>query len=94
MKKIFTLFACTSLIAAKSFSQIVETFETSSDFTNLISQCWSFNTVSHNGSAPIDGIGSVTSQLNSTSQLATPRLNLGASVTISFNYQRVAVSGG
>jgi hypothetical protein len=94
MKKIFTLFACASLIAAKSFSQITETFETSGDFTNLISQCWSFTTVSHNGSTPIDGAGSVTSQLNSTSQIATPYLNIGSSLTISFNYQRVAVSGG
>jgi len=94
MKKIFTLFACTSLIAAKSFSQVVETFETSSDFTNLISQCWTFNTVSHNGTTPIDGAGSVTSQLNNTSQLSTPFLNIGSSLTISFNYQRVAVSGG
>ena len=94
MKKIFTLFACASLFAAKSFSQIVETFETSSDFTNLINQCWTFTTVSHNGSTPIDGMGSVTSQLNSTSQITTPFLNLGSSLTISFNYQRVAVSGG
>ena len=94
MKKIFTLCACTSLFAAKSFSQIAESFETQGDFTNLINQCWTFNTVSHNGSTPIDGLGSVTSQLNSTSQIATPYLNLGASVTLSFNYQRVAVSGG
>jgi len=94
MKKIFTLFACTSLFAAKSFSQIVETFETSSDFTNLITQCWTFSTVSHNGATPIDGAGSVTSQLNNTSQLATPYLNIGSNITISFNYQRVAVSGG
>ena len=94
MKKIFTLFACTSLIAAKSFSQISETFETSGDVTNMINECWTFTTVSHNNSAPIDGIGSMTSQLNSTSQIATPYLNIGSSVTLSFDYQRVAVSGG
>jgi len=94
MKKFFTLFACTSLIAAKSFSQITETFETSTDFTNLINECWTFTTVSQNSASPIDGIGSVTSQLNSTSQIATPYLNLVSSLTISFNYQRVAVSGG
>jgi hypothetical protein len=94
MKKIFTLVACVSLIAAKSFSQITETFETSGDVTNMINECWTFTTVSHNNSAPIDGIGSVTSQLNSTSAIFTPYLNIGSSVTISFNYQRVAVSGG
>ena len=94
MKKIFTLFACTSLIAAKSFSQISETFKTSGDVTNMINECWTFATVSHNNSAPIDGIGSMTSQLNSTSQIATPYLNIGSSVTLSFDYQRVAVSGG
>jgi hypothetical protein len=94
MKKIFTLFACTSLIAAKSFSQISETFETSGDVTNMINECWTFTTVSHNNSAPIDGIGSVTSQLNSTSVILTPYLNLGSSVTISFDYQRVQFAAG
>ena len=93
MKKIFTLFACTSLFAAKSFSQIVETFETQSDFTNMINQCWTFNTVSHNSAAPIDGVGSVTSQLNSTSQLTSPYLNIDSSLTVSFDFQRIGVSG-
>ena len=96
MKKIFTLltFVCASMIATKSFAQISETFETSGDVTNMINECWTFTTVSHNNSAPIDGIGSVTSQLNATSQIASPYLNLGSSVTLSFDYQRVAVSGG
>ncbi|HET9824345.1 MAG TPA: T9SS type A sorting domain-containing protein [Chitinophagaceae bacterium] len=94
MKRIFTLFACTSLIAAKSFSQISESFETQGDFTNLINQCWSFTTVSENNAAPIAGAGSVSSQLNSTSQIMTPFLNIGSSLTINFDYQRVAVSGG
>jgi hypothetical protein len=96
MKKIFTLvtFVCTSLIATNSFAQISETFETQSDFTNLINECWTFSTVSHTNSAPIDGIGSVASQLNSTSQIATPYLNLGSSVSISFDYQRVQFATG
>jgi hypothetical protein len=94
MKKIFTLFACTSLFAAKSFSQVVETFETSADVTTMINECWTFATVGHNNAAPIDGIGSVTSQLNNTSQITSPYLNIGSSLTISFEYQRVAVSGG
>jgi Secretion system C-terminal sorting domain len=94
MKKIFTLFVCASLIAAKSFSQVVESFETSADITTMINECWTFSTVGHNNSAPIDGIGSVTSQLNSTSQMTSPYLNIGSSLTLSFEYQRVAVSGG
>ena len=92
MKKIFTLFACVSLFAAKSFSQVVETFESQSDFTKLIGQCWTFNTVSHTGapaSNVIAGNGSVVSQLGSTSQVITPYLNIGSSVTISFDYERV-----
>jgi type IX secretion system substrate protein len=92
MKRIFTLFACTSLIAAKSFSQVVETFETQSDFTNLINQCWTFNTVSHTGAPASDvitGNGSVVSQLGSTSQITTPYLTLGSSVTISFDFERI-----
>jgi hypothetical protein len=96
MKKIFTLvaFACTSLFATKSFAQISETFETSSDVTNLINECWTFSTVSHTNSGPIDGIGSVASQLNVVSQIYTPFLNIGSSIDISFMYQRVQVSGG
>jgi hypothetical protein len=93
MKKIFTLFACTSLIAAKSFSQVVESFETQSDFTNLINQCWTFNTVSHAAgpaSDVITGNGSVVSELGSVSQISTPYLNLGSRVTLSFDYERVA----
>src|SRR5260370_24828299 len=99
MKKIFTLmtFVCTSLIATNSFAQISETFETQADFTQLINECWTFTTVSdtsQNSQSPIDGAGSVNSQLNSVSQIATPFLNIGSSLDISFMYQRVQVSGG
>jgi hypothetical protein len=96
MKKIFTLltFVCTSLFATKSFAQISETFETQTDFTNLIGECWTFTTVGHDNSAPIDGIGSVASQLNSTSQISTPLLNIGSSIDISFMYQRVQFAAG
>src|SRR6266498_2947041 len=92
MKKIFTLitFVCTLLIATNSFAQNVsETFETQSDFTQLIGECWTFSTVSHTNSAPIDGVGSVASQLNSVSQITTPLLNIGSSLDISFMYQRI-----
>src|SRR5258706_11700048 len=96
MKKIFTLmtFVCTSLIATNTFAQISESFETQANFTQLIGECWSFTTVSHtsqNSQSPIDGTGSVNSQLNSTSQIATPFLNIGSSIDISFVYQRVQV---
>ena len=99
MKKIFTLFAfvCTSAIASKSFAQISETFETSSDFTSLINECWSFNTVSHTAAPAanvITGNGSLVSQLGSVSQVTTPYLNIGSSLTITFDYERVGVSGG
>jgi hypothetical protein len=96
MKKIFTLiaFVCATLFATKSFAQISETFETQTDFTNLIGECWSFTTVGHDNSAPIDGIGSVASQLNSTSQITTPLLNIGSSIDISFMYQRVQFAAG
>jgi hypothetical protein len=96
MKKIFTLltFVCTSLFATKSFAQIAESFETQSDVTNLTNNCWSFSTVGHTNSSPIDGIGSVASQLNSLSQITTPFLNLGSSVDISFLYQRVQFANG
>ncbi len=96
MKKIFTLitFVCTTLFATKSFAQISESFETQSDVTNLINECWTFSTVGHTNSAPIDGIGSVASQLNVVSQIYTPFLNIGTSIDISFMYQRVQVSGG
>jgi len=96
MKKIFTLltFVCTTMFATKSFAQISETFETQTDFTNLIGECWSFTTVGHDNSAPIDGIGSVASQLNSTSQISTPLLNIGSSIDISFMYQRVQFAAG
>jgi len=92
MKKIFTLmtFVCTFLIATNSSAQNVsETFETQADFTQLIGECWTFNTVSHTNSAPIDGVGSVASQLNSVSQITTPLLNIGSSIDISFMYQRI-----
>src|SRR6266550_4124525 len=96
MKKFFTLltFVCTTLFATKSFAQISESFETQSDVTNLISECWTFSTVSHTNSGPIDGIGSVASQLNSLSQITTPFLHLGTSVDVSFMYQRVQVANG
>ncbi len=96
MKKFFTLiaFVCTSLFATKSFAQISESFETQSDVTNLINECWTFSTVGHTNSAPIDGIGSVASQLNVVSQIYTPFLNIGTSIDISFMYQRVQVSSG
>jgi hypothetical protein len=56
-------FVCTFLIATNSFSQNVsESFETQSDFTQLIGECWTFSKVSHTNSAPIDGVGSVASQ--------------------------------
>jgi hypothetical protein len=42
----------------------------------------------------ITGNGSVVSQLNSTSQITTPYLNIGSSLTITFDYERVGVSGG
>ncbi len=96
MKKIFTLFtfACTSLITTNCFAQISESFETQSDFTALINECWTFNTVSHTNSAPIDGVGSIASQLNSVSQITTPFLNIGPSITLSFIYQRVQTGIG
>jgi hypothetical protein len=97
MKKIFTLFACTSLIAATSFSQVVESFETQTDFTNLINECWTFNTVSHAAgpaSNVITGNGSLVSQMGSVSQISTPYLNLGSSVTISFDFERTASAIG
>lgn len=97
MRRIFTLFVCSLLIASKSFSQISETFETQADFTNLINQCWTFNTVSHT-SAPasdvITGNGSLVSQLGSVSQITTPYLNIGSSLTISFDYERIAIGIG
>ena len=99
MKKIFTLFAfvCSSVMATKSFAQIAQSFETQADFTTLIGECWTFNTVSHTAapaSTVITGNGSVVSELNSTSQITTPSLNIGSSLTITFDYERVGVSGG
>jgi hypothetical protein len=82
------------MIATKSFAQISESFETQADFTQLIGECWTFNTVSHTSVNVVTGIGSVVSQLNSTSQITTPYLNMGSSVTINFDYERVGVSGG
>lgn len=89
MKRIFTLFVFISLMSTKSFSQISEFFETQSDFTNLINQCWTFNTVSHSTVNVITGNGSVVSQLGSVSQITSPFLNIGSSLTITFDYQRI-----
>ena len=96
MKKIFTLmtFVCTSMIATNSFAQISKTFETQSDYADLINECWRFTTVDQTDQNPLDGIGSVISQANSISQITTPFLNLGSSVTVSFMYQRVQVVTG
>ncbi len=71
MKKIFTLFtfACTSLLTTNCLAQISESFETQPDFTALINECWTFNTVNHTNSAPIDGVGSIASQLKTVSQI-------------------------
>src|SRR5258705_438122 len=97
MKKIFTLmtFVCTSMIATNSFAQNVsKTFETQSDYADLINECWKFTTVDHSPQSPLDGIGSLISQANSLSQITTPFLNMGSSVTISFMYQREQIATG
>src|SRR5215216_736718 len=96
MKKIFTLmtFVCTTLFATNSSAQIAQSFETQNDVTTLINECWTFSTVNHTNSSPIDGAGSVASQINSVSQITTPFLNIGSSITISFMYQRVQFAAG
>jgi hypothetical protein len=97
MKQIFTLLTIALLTGTtfKANSQnIDEHFETATQVNNLISSCWTFNTVAFTSTSPIVGSGSVISQLGSTSEIITPELLMPTSLTVSFRYSVIASNPG
>lgn len=94
MKQIFTLLTAFSLTAAASAQNINEGFNTSAEVTTLATSCWNFNSVNFSTSSPITGAGSMVSQLGALSEMITPELQIPSTLTVSFAYNTVAITGG